>query len=230
MPGGGVWAVVVAAGSGDRFGSPKQFAPLGDRPALEWSLAAARRSVDGVVLVVPADAVPSLQVAPAPPTADAADVVGAGGPTRAASVRCGLAVVPGDAEIVVVHDGARPLASPALFRAVVAAVRAGADGAVPGGPVVDTLKRVAEDRVVATVDRVGLVAVQTPQAFRADVLRQAHRGGDDASDDAGLVEQLGATVVIVPGEARNVKLTTVVDLHLAESHLASILAGGADDR
>jgi 2-C-methyl-D-erythritol 4-phosphate cytidylyltransferase len=219
---GGVWAVVVAAGTGDRFGSLKQFAPLGARPAVAWSLAAARPVVDGVVLVVPASPAPDASPLEA---REAADVVVPGGDTRADSVRCGLAAVPDDAEIVVVHDGARPLASAALFRSVVAAVRAGADGAVPALPVVDTVKRVDGDRVVGTVDRGDLVAVQTPQAFRAGALRRAHRGGDDATDDAGLVERGGGTVVVVPGEVRNVKLTTASDLEVAEHHLASILSG-----
>jgi 2-C-methyl-D-erythritol 4-phosphate cytidylyltransferase len=218
--------VVVAAGSGDRFGSPKQFALVGDRPAVTWSVAAARASVDGVVLVLPPAPSGRTPADPAGASRHAADLVVAGGATRADSVRCGLAAVPDDADIVVVHDGARPLASPALFRAVIDAVRAGADAAVPGVAVVDTLKRVEGGRVRATVDRDGLVAVQTPQAFRADVLRRAHASGDDATDDARLLELLGATVVVVPGEVRNVKLTTAADLELAQSHLTVILAGG----
>ena len=123
-----------------------------------------------------------------------------GGATRSESVRAGLAAVPPDAEVVVVHDAARPLATAALFDAVIDAVRAGADGAVPGLPVADTLKRVDDVRVIETVDRVGLVAVQTPQAFRAGVLRAAHAPAADATDDAALVEALGGTVVVVPGD------------------------------
>ena len=105
-----------------------------------------------------------------------------------------------DAEIVVVHDAARPLATAELFDAVIGAVRDGADGAVPGLAVADTLKRVDDVRVTATVDRVGLVAVQTPQAFAAGILRAAHATGADATDDAALVEALGGTVVVVPGD------------------------------
>ena len=135
-----------------------------------------------------------------------------GGASRSESVRAGLAAVPPTAGIVVVHDAARPLASPALFAAVVAAVRAGADGAVPAVPGVDTLKRVDGDRVLGTVSRETLVAVQTPQAFRAGALRAAHSGGGEATDDAALVESAGGTVVVVTGEPDNLKVTTPDDL------------------
>jgi 2-C-methyl-D-erythritol 4-phosphate cytidylyltransferase len=135
-----------------------------------------------------------------------------GGPSRSESVRAGLAAVPPEAEIIVVHDAARPLAPAALFQAVVDAVRAGADAAVPALPVVDTLKQVDGGRVVATVDRDGLVAVQTPQAFRAAALRAAHAAGGVASDDAALVEAAGGSVVVVPGDPSNLKLTTPEDL------------------
>ena len=144
-----------------------------------------------------------------------------GGATRADSVRAGLAVVPADAAVVVVHDAARPLAGPDLFAAVVDAVRAGdVDGAVPVVPVADTLKRVRGARVVATVDRDGLVAIQTPQAFAADALRAAHADGGDATDDAGLLEAAGMAVGTVPGDPRNLKLTRPEDLALAEALLA----------
>jgi 2-C-methyl-D-erythritol 4-phosphate cytidylyltransferase len=139
-----------------------------------------------------------------------------GGDTRSASVRRGLAAVPAAAEVIVVHDAARPYAEPALFRAVVAAVRAGADGAVPGIPVVDTVKQVAPDgTVLATLDRSRLVTVQTPQAFRADVLRAAHAAGGEATDDAALVEGAGGRVVVVPGSPDNRKITVATDLHPA---------------
>jgi len=128
-------------------------------------------------------------------------------------------VVPHDAEIIVVHDAARPLAGVALFESVIDAVRAGADGAVPGIAVADTLKRVEDVRVTATVDRVGLVAVQTPQAFRAAALRAAHAGRADATDDAALVEALGGEVVVVPGDPRNLKVTGPADLMIAAALL-----------
>jgi 2-C-methyl-D-erythritol 4-phosphate cytidylyltransferase len=225
-----VWAVVVAAGDGRRFGGRKQFASLGGRALVDWSVETARVVADGVVLVVPVaapgsgpdaertpgpDATPD---APQPVAAHGADAVVVGGPTRAASVRAGLDAVPADADVIVVHDGARPLASPALFRAVVDAVVAGADAAVPALPVADTVKSVDRDGVVlSTLARQGLVTVQTPQAFRAAVLRRAHRGGADATDDAGLVEQLGATVRVVPGDPRNLKVTTPQDLDMARA-------------
>jgi 2-C-methyl-D-erythritol 4-phosphate cytidylyltransferase len=201
---GPVWAVVVAAGSGERYGAPKQYERLGDRRVLDWSLAAARSAADGVVLVV----VPARGDDPEP----GVDVVVVGGDTRSASVRAGLAAVPDDAAIVVVHDAARPAATPALFAAVVDAVRSGADGALPGLAVVDTVKRVVDGVVVETLDRAALVTVQTPQAFRATALRAAHAAGGEATDDGALVESAGGRVVVVPGEPANVKLTTPADL------------------
>ena len=204
-----VWAVVVAGGSGSRFGAPKQFAMLGGRPLFAWAVDAARGAVDGVVLVLPAERVAG--------TESSADVVVAGGDTRSASVRAGLAALPADAGVVVVHDGARPLATAALFRSVVEAVRAGADGAVPGLSPSDTLKAVADGRVTGTADRSSLVAVQTPQAFDVSVLRAAHAEEVDATDDAGLLERLGATVRVVPGDPRNIKVTTPADLEVVQA-------------
>jgi 2-C-methyl-D-erythritol 4-phosphate cytidylyltransferase len=145
----------------------------------------------------------------------------AGGETRSDSVRAGLRAIPEDAHVVVVHDAARPLATRALFDAVIAAVQAGADAAVPGVPVTDTLKRVEGERVVDTVDRGQLVAVQTPQAFRASALRAAHASGDDATDDAALMEAAGGTVVVVAGEPRNLKITTPDDLLVAVALLGA---------
>jgi 2-C-methyl-D-erythritol 4-phosphate cytidylyltransferase len=212
-----VWAVVVAGGSGQRFGQLKQFALLADRPVVEWAVAACRPSSSGVVLVVP----PGTSLADVAGTLRCgADVVVEGGATRAASVGLGLAAVPAEAEVIVVHDAARPLAADALFRAVIECVAdGGADGAIPGVPVRDTIKVVdGDDTVTATLDRSVLVAVQTPQAFGADVLRRAHAqaGVGEATDDAALVEALGATVRVVPGDPRNLKITTPADLGLAE--------------
>ena len=204
---GEVWSIVVAAGSGRRFGGAKQYEPLAGRRVIDWSLAAARADADGVVLVV--------APAHAGDAEAAADVVVAGAGTRSGSVRAGLAAVPADAEVVVVHDAARPLAGPELFRDVVAAVRAGADAAVPGVPVVDTLRA----RTGGTVDRDGLVAVQTPQAFRAAPLRAAHAGKGEATDDASLVEAGGGKVVVVNGSPSNLKITRPDDLVVAEALL-----------
>lgn len=202
-----VWTIVVAGGSGARFGGLKQYETLGSQRVLDWSVAAARAASEGVVLVVPA-----------------ADVVReggvAGGATRSESVRAGLAHVPLSATIVCVHDGARPFASGEVFARVVAAVVAGADGAIPGVPVADTIKQVAADGlVVHTPPRDGLMAVQTPQAFRADVLRTAYLAGDAATDDAALVEAAGGRVVVVAGVADNRKITEPDDLAWARRTL-----------
>ncbi|HEX3394335.1 MAG TPA: 2-C-methyl-D-erythritol 4-phosphate cytidylyltransferase [Acidimicrobiales bacterium] len=199
----GVWAIVVAGGGGRRFGRAKQYEDLAGRRVLDWSLAVARATCEGVVAVLPADRLePGAR---------------AGGATRSASVRAGLAAVPTAARIVVVHDAARPLAGAQLFERVVAAVDAGADAAVPGLALADTVKRVDGHRVTATLDRDDLVAVQTPQAFRADVLRTAHATEPDATDDAGLVEALGGTVVVVDGDRRNFKITSSDDLVVARA-------------
>jgi 2-C-methyl-D-erythritol 4-phosphate cytidylyltransferase len=209
---GPIWVVVVAAGSGERFGAPKQYEVVAGRRVLDWSIDTARAVADGIVLVV----APGREALPEP----AADVVVAGGATRSASVRAGLAAVPDDAGVIVVHDAARPAATPALFTAVVLAVRAGADGAVPGVPLVDSVKRVVDGVVLKTIERRGLVAVQTPQAFLAPALRAAHVAGKEATDDAALVEAWGGRVVVVPGEPDNLKLTSRADL----DRLGAILA------
>ncbi|HZA77550.1 MAG TPA: 2-C-methyl-D-erythritol 4-phosphate cytidylyltransferase [Acidimicrobiales bacterium] len=204
---GSVWVIVVAAGSGSRFGTPKQYEDLGGRRVLDWSLAVGRDVADGVVAVVAPDRLDT----PEP----GADTVVAGGATRSASVRAGLAAVPDDADVVVVHDGARPLAGAELFARVVEAVREGADAAVPAVEVTDTLRH----RSGAPVDRGELVAVQTPQAFRAAALRRAHAGEPEATDDASLIEAAGGKVVVVEGSPANLKITRPVDLIVAEALL-----------
>lgn len=214
---GRIWGIVVAGGSATRFGEAKQFLSLAGQPVAARAVAACRAVCDSVVLVVPADA-----IAAGVSEDHGADVVVAGGPTRAGSVRAGLRAVGPDAEIVVVHDAARPLANPELFKAVVAALEPdGVAGAICAVPVTDTVKRVARARggdpsVVETLDRSQLVAVQTPQAFTIDVLRRAHGGEPEATDDAALVEALGLTVSVVPGDPDNLKLTTPADLARAE--------------
>lgn len=196
------------------MGTLKQYETLGDRRVLDWAVDGARSAADGVVLVVPHDRLDADE--------PGVDVVVAGGSTRSESVRLGLASVPEAAEVVVVHDAARPLAPLSLFAAVVAAVDGtGAAGAIPAIPVNDTVKRAHEGRVVATIERAGLVAVQTPQAFVAAVLRRAHATGGDATDDAALVEATGAVVAVVPGDPGNRKLTTAADLSWARSIVAA---------
>ncbi|HEY3832167.1 MAG TPA: IspD/TarI family cytidylyltransferase [Acidimicrobiia bacterium] len=206
----GVTTIVVAGGGGERFGGPKQFATLRGASVLDRAVTTARRCSQRVVVVLPAG------VAWSAPEGVA---IVLGGATRSASTRAGLEAVSADAEIVVVHDAARPLASPALYERVVTAVRGGADAAVPGLPVSDTLKQVDADVVVGTIPRDGLVAVQTPQAFTAAALRQAHASAPDATDDAAVIEADGGRVVVVPGDPRNVKITVAADLEIAAALL-----------
>jgi 2-C-methyl-D-erythritol 4-phosphate cytidylyltransferase len=222
-----VWTIVVAAGRGERFGSDKQAADLGGRPVVSRSVATSLEASDGVVVVVAPERLVAAEALVAGPDGEATAVtLVAGGATRAASVRAGLVAVPDDAEVVLVHDGARPLATAALFARVVAAVRAGADAVVPGVPVADSLRAVDG----GVVDRDGVLAVQTPQGFPADRLRAAHAAGTDASDDATLVEAVGGTVVVVDGEPANLKITRPVDLVLATASLGSADDGsGSDD-
>ena len=206
-----VWTIVVAAGAGSRFGRAKQYETLGDKRVLDWALQAAQAVSEGVVLVVPPDSAGRRE--------PGVDAVVPGGTTRSASVRAGLAAVPGDADVILVHDAARPLAPIALFEAVVAAVRDGADCAIPGVAVSSTVKRVAGERVVETVDRAELVEVQTPQGFSAAALRSAHADEPDATDDAGLIESAGGSVVVVAGDPANLKLTHPHDLAVARALL-----------
>ena len=198
-------AIVVAGGRGERFGAPKQFLTAAGARLVDHAVAAAGAVCSEVVVVLPEGK--AWDGAPVAATVT-------GGATRSESVRAGLTAIATDCEIVVVHDAARPLASPELFELVIDAVRAGADAAIPVIEVTDTLKEVSRERVVATVSRDNLVAVQTPQAFRLTALRDAHGDAGDATDDAGLVENNGGTVVIVPGDPRNIKVTTLADLAL----------------
>ena len=208
-----MWAIVVAAGEGHRFGGAKQFRPLGDRVVIDWAVQGAARWCEGVVVVLSEARADAWSPPPVSPGRCSGGVfVAAGGVLRSDSVRCGLSLVPGDAEIVLVHDGARPLAGDAVFMRVIQAVRDGADAAVPVIDLTDTIRR----RDGGTADRTEMVAVQTPQAFRADVLRAAHAGGADATDDATLVEAAGGTVTMVAGDSRNLKITESHDLAMAE--------------
>lgn len=209
-----MWTIVLAAGSGQRYGAMKQFETIGSRRLVDWSMDTARSASDGVVLVVPADMVggegATNGVVP--------DAVVAGGATRSESVRRGLAAVPAEATIICVHDAARPFATFEDYRLVVDAVHAGADGAVPGLTPADTIKLVEEDGVVvSTLPRSALRAVATPQAFRAAALRAAHTGSGEGTDDASLVEANGGRVVVVDGSALNRKITTTEDMAWARA-------------
>lgn len=201
-----VWAVILSAGTGIRFGDLKQFALLHGRRLVDVVVGTAAEVCDQVVVVLPAGVEWD-----GPPVA----AVTAGGATREASVRCGLAKVPASAEIVVIHDAAHPLASRELFEAVVAEVRAGADGAVPGLRSSEAVKRVEAGRTAANLPRDELVLVQTPHAFAAGMLRAAHAQGGEATDDSVLVEAAGGRVVIVPGDPRNIHVTSAVELDMA---------------
>jgi 2-C-methyl-D-erythritol 4-phosphate cytidylyltransferase len=212
-----VWAILVAAGRGERLGldRPKAFAKLGEDPLLAESM---RRLdacpwVDAIVVVAPSGwEEPAILVAEEEGCGKVHACV-TGGETRSESVRAGLAEVPADALVVLVHDAARPLVTDEVVERVLAPLAEGWDGAVPGLPVGDTLKRVGSDGGVAeTVARDGLWAVQTPQAFAADALRRAQAGDADATDCAGLVEAAGGRVKVVEGDPRLLKVTSVADL------------------
>jgi 2-C-methyl-D-erythritol 4-phosphate cytidylyltransferase len=212
-----VWAILVAAGRGERLGldHPKAFAKLGEDPLLAEPLRRLDESewVDAIVVVVPAGwEEPAILLAEEVGCGKVSACV-AGGAARADSVRAGLAEVPEDAVAVLVHDAARPLVTDDVIGRVLAPLGEGWDGVVPGLPVADTLKRVDGDgRVVETVARDGVYAVQTPQAFPADVLRRALAAGDTASDCAGSVEAIGGRVTVVAGDPLLLKVTTADDL------------------
>jgi 2-C-methyl-D-erythritol 4-phosphate cytidylyltransferase len=199
-----IWGVVVAGGAGSRFGGPKQLAILAGRRVVDRSIEALQDWVKGLVVVG------------APELGDAqelsVDVVVAGGATRSASVRNGLAAVPSTATHVLVHDAARPLVPGPVVGRVVDALMAGSSAVVPVVPVTDTLRSVDG----GTVDRSGLVAVQTPQGFELSSLLAAHDLQIEGTDDASVVEAIGVAVDHVPGSAINLKITFPHDLSVAQ--------------
>jgi 2-C-methyl-D-erythritol 4-phosphate cytidylyltransferase len=216
-----VWAILAAAGSGERLGvgRPKAFAQLAGRPLLAESLERLDDSdwIDGIVVTVPAGwEEPAVLLAE---ELGAGKVVAAvaGGATRAESVRVALAEVPDEALVILVHDAARPLVSDDVIGRVLGPLAEGWDGVVPALPVADTVKRVHADQVVETLDRAELVRVQTPQAFPADVLRRAADG--EATDCAALVEVHGGRVKVVEGDPHLIKVTSRDDLELIASWL-----------
>lgn len=219
----GVWAVLVAAGRGERLGGdrPKAFAALAGRPLLAESLDRLERSewVEAIVVVASEGWEEPAILLSEELGAGKVHAAVTGGETRAASVRAGVAEVPDEAAVVLVHDAARPLVGEDVIERVVGALGDGWDGAVPALPVADTVKRVDGDQVVETLERSELVAVQTPQAFLADVLRRAVAGGGEASDCAALVEAAGGRVRWVEGDRRLLKVTTPEDLELVSSWL-----------
>jgi 2-C-methyl-D-erythritol 4-phosphate cytidylyltransferase len=217
-----VWALLVAAGVGERLGEerPKAFVKLGELPLLAEPLRRLDESdwVDAIVVAVPEEwEEPAILLAE---ELSASKVVAAvhGGATRAESVRAALAEVPEDALVVLVHDAARPLLTEDVLERVLAPLSEGWDGVVPGLPIADTIKEVDGDRIVATVSRDKLVAVQTPQAFLAPKLREAYAGDlEGATDCSSLVQACGGRVKVVQGDRRLLKATTREDLELIES-------------
>ena len=221
----GVWTIVVAGGNGQRFGAHKQFLPLGPKQMVAWAVDTALQVSVGVVVVVPevSDFASS----------DARVHVVQGGVSRTESVRNGLAAVPTSAQVVCVHDAARPFASVELFQAVVQELSPTVQAAVPALAVVDTVKVIDEstNEVLSTPLRSTLRAVQTPQAFHAAILREAHLVAEhenrEGTDDASLVEAIGGYVVVVPGNVMNRKITTPEDFAWAQNAVSEVLEGNA---
>jgi 2-C-methyl-D-erythritol 4-phosphate cytidylyltransferase len=219
-----VWAVLAAAGRGERLGSdrPKAFARLGGRPLLAESLERLDESgwIDAIVIAAPPDwEEPSILVAEEI-AATKVNAAVTGGDSRSESVRLALEEVPEEASVVLVHDAARPLLPEEVIERVLAPLSEGWDGVVPAVPLADTVKRVEGDRVVETLSREDLVAVQTPQAFLADTLRRAVSGDvSPATDCASLVESQGGRIKVVEGDPRLLKVTDADDLALVESWL-----------
>lgn len=211
-----VAAILVAGGSGLRLGAdvPKAFVEVDGRTLLQHAVGrfAGHPAIGHLIVVLPAERRPDWH---------GVGTVVAGGGTRQESVAAGLRALPAASEVVLVHDVARPFVPAEVIDAVLAALAAGADAVVPVQPIHDTVRRVGADGALAGVlDRSTLVAVQTPQGFRRDVLVAAHEraaGGSNATDDATLVEALGVAVVGVPGADENFKITTPLDLARAEA-------------
>ena len=219
-----VWAVLAAAGRGERLGEdrPKAFAKLGGRPLLAESLERLEASgwVDAIVIVAPPGwEEPAILLAEELACSKVGACV-AGGETRADSVRAGAAEVNEDAAVIVVHDAARPALPEQVLERVLTALNEGWDGAVPALPLADTIKRVRDGQVAGTLPREELVAAQTPQAFVAPVLREALAGDlTGATDCAALVEARGGRVTTVPGDPRLLKVTDSADLELVAGWL-----------
>ncbi len=219
------WAILVAAGSGERLGAerPKAFVALGDRVLLAESLERLDSSewIDAVVVAVPPDWEDAAIALAEELVASKVAAVVTGGATRAESVRAALEQVPDEALVVIVHDAARPLVDDAVIERVILPLGEGYDGVVPALPLADTVKRVERGLVIETVDRTDLVTVQTPQAFTASALRAAYAGEEAvaATDCASLVEARGGRIRVVEGDVRLLKITTGADLALVASWL-----------
>ena len=208
-----IWTIVVAAGEGFRFGSRKQLAELAGIPVLLHSVITASAISDGIVVVTSEEDIEFVESCLK--NIDQFCEVVKGGATRSASVRCGLAKVPYDCETVIVHDGVRPLASKKLFESVIEKIKDGAEAVVPVVPITDSLRSVNGKQI----NRDEVVAVQTPQAFNATLLREAYLSDEDATDDSSLVELAGGTIDFVDGDPSNLKITVSSDLLIAEHFL-----------
>jgi 2-C-methyl-D-erythritol 4-phosphate cytidylyltransferase len=221
------WAVLAAAGSGERLGSehPKAFVRLGDQPLLAESLRRLDDSawIDAIVVAAPPGwEEPAILLAEELGCSKVASCL-TGGATRSDSVRLALTEVPQEAAVVLVHDAARPFLDESVIERVLTALNEGWDGAVPGLPLQDTVKRVEGERVAETLDRRALRLVQTPQAFAADVLRrallQSSGGPGQWTDCSSAVEAVGGRVKLVPGDSRLLKITDAADLERAAALL-----------
>jgi 2-C-methyl-D-erythritol 4-phosphate cytidylyltransferase len=219
-----VWAVIVAAGRGERLGldRPKAFANLNGRPLLAESLERLEWSewVDSIVVAAPPDwEEPVILLAEELGCGKVVESV-TGGQTRAESVRVAIAKVSDDAAVILVHDAARPLVSEDVIERLLTALNEGWDGAIPVLPLRDTVKRIERDQVVETLDREGIAVAQTPQAFVATALRDAVSAAADATDCSALVEARGGRVKAVPGDPMLAKVTEPADLERIERLLA----------
>jgi len=218
-----VWAVLVAAGRGERLGAdqPKAFVRLGELPMLAEPMRRLDASewIDAIVVAAPPDWEEPAILLAEEIGADKVRQVVTGGETRAESVRRAVGEIPEDALVILVHDAARPLVTEEVLERVLAPIGEGWDGIVPGLRIADTVKRVRDDAVVETISRDELVAVQTPQAFPAASLREALAADGDTSDCAGLVEARGGRVKVVRGDPRLLKVTDRADLELVSSWL-----------
>ncbi len=203
-----VWTVVVAAGGSSRFGSDKQKVTIGHKTVLECAVSTAG-TVGSVVVVGKAEFIEEIEKTFS--SNQSVEAVVAGGSTRTASVSAGLLAVPNTAEIILIHDGARPLASQVLFNRVIDVVNGGVDAVVPGIEISDSLRSVRGHEV----NRSEVVAVQTPQGFKASAVRTAYLNKDEFTDDASKVEATGVKVEIIEGETNNLKITHPVDLLVA---------------
>lgn len=232
------WAILVAAGEGRRLGgeTPKALIDVGDEPLFVRALSALAAEMDGVAVVGPEkhmDAVRAVLTTTIPRKSGSCEIRSiAGGPNRQMSVKAGLSLVPQNATVILVHDAARPFIEPGLIGKLISSLRE-ADAAIPGCKVTDTVKRVQGDRVIRTENREGLATVETPQAFRADVLRAAHAiAKDSATDDAALVEASGGVVRFVELLERGLKVTHPSDVDIVRSKLAPrdpVAFGTGDD-